>query len=225
MNRHRNLYTHLHNKSTKVLIAEKRDFVRAGLEKAISAEKAMNPVGSASHAMDLEKMVQIHQPDVLILALDLPGLNPQKEVLHLNEYFPAMRIILFIEDESYTQMQLTNRIKAAGYLLKSDERQRLVEVIRTVANDKQWVSPQLTTRWLSLMQSQQLPVTAPMPAFSKRQQDILALMIKGLSDQEISDQLYLSARTTRRNLQQTYRLLGVQNRVEAAVEVVRHGWF
>jgi DNA-binding NarL/FixJ family response regulator len=87
------------------------------------------------------------------------------------------------------------------------------------------VSPEIAAKVLALVRTDRPTATSTRPDFNRSQLAILRLMSQGYSNREIADRIYLSESTVKSHIQEIFRKMGVRNRVEAALQATREGWF
>jgi DNA-binding NarL/FixJ family response regulator len=129
---------------------------------------------------------------------------------------------------TYTDDELVEeciRAGAKGYVVKDIERFALKESIRSVHRGDGAVSPEIAAKVLELVRTDRPTATSTRPDFNRSQLAILRLMSQGYSNREIADRIYLSESTVKSHIQEIFRKMGVRNRVEAALQATREGWF
>ena len=109
----------------------------------------------------------------------------------------------------------------AGYLRKDETLATMVQAIRAVASGKPWFSPSILEKLMAWGSGTSAPVTAP--SLDARELAVMQLVVRSKTDREISEELSIGERTVRTCLQNIYAKLGVNSRIEAAIEVVELG--
>jgi len=176
-------------------------------------------VGQATSGTDAVAQILDLAPDVVLLDLGLPGIDGIEVTKRLRVQLPRTEVLIFTIFDDEEKVLAAIRAGASGYLLKGMEAQRIVEAIQEVHKGGSVVQPQLARRLLRHFQRR--PSTKS--PLSPREQEILVLISKGLSNPEVASTLSVSRATVRTHLEHIYAKLDVSNRTEAVTEGIRKG--
>jgi DNA-binding NarL/FixJ family response regulator len=206
---------------TSVLLVDDHPVVRAGIRNLLEKAPDITVVGEANNGEEALSLVEKLAPDVLLLDMEMPGMNGNEVAVHLQASDSKVRILALSahDDKQYIQELLANG--AAGYLVKEEVPEAIVEAVRGVARGEQgWVSRRVAAQMSSWMRSD----TEERMGLTGREVQVLKAVVAGKTNQEIGLSLGISEKTVEKHLEGVFTKLGVASRVEAAVHAVREGW-
>lgn len=205
---------------SSVLIVDDHPVVRTGIKSLLSNYDHLTVAGEAATAADAVEAFRNLQPDVVLLDIRLgegSGLTVLDELLDID---PDARVLMLssFDDEEYLTRSM--RTGAAGYVLKVDSDEMLVNAIEAVAAGGRVLGAQMA-HWLV----EKLDGTAEKTTdrFDEIDRELLTLLADGASNSEIASRLFISDSTVKRRLRSLFERLGVSRRPEAVAEAVRRG--
>jgi DNA-binding NarL/FixJ family response regulator len=216
----------------RVFVVEDQTNILRNQLKLLGTSTELIIVGTAlSGESALEEIAKV-QPDVVLLDLGLPRMSGIEVTKHVKKSHPKVEVLIFTIFDEEDKVLDAVRAGASGYLLKGAPTERIIEAIKEVHLGGTVIQPSLARRLLTHFrvadptQPDSLPPlpTEPLPKpLSEREQEILQLIAKGVSNNEAAQLLGLSKATIRTHLEHIYRKLEVTNRVEAVTEGLRKG--
>jgi len=194
--------------SVRIVIADDHPVVRSGIREMLAADDDLEVVGEAESGPDALQLVEDTQPDVLLLDVEMPELSGVEVAQRLQAESIPVRILALssYDDQEYVQGLLEGG--ASGYLTKENAPELIVEAVRAVARGE--------VRWFV----QPAPTADETPDLTSRETDVLRLMARGLSNDEVADELHLAESTVRKHATSVYRKLDV----ESAREAIAWAW-
>ena len=209
-------------KPIRIFIADDHSVLRAGLRALLEAEPDMRVVGEAEEGESCIRQVAALQPDVVLLDINMPGMNGLEALKRLREQAPDSRALILTmhDDAGYLRQALA--LGGAGYVLKQAAGDELLMAIRTVHSGGVYLHPKHTQILLeqSLDQQKEEAVApssekeARYRSLSRREAQIFKLVALGYRNHEIAEQLFLSVKTVETYKARLMQKLGVRSRVE-----------
>lgn len=216
----------------RVFVVEDQTNILRNQLKLLGTSTELTIVGTAlSGEIALEEIGKV-QPDVVLLDLGLPRMSGIEVTKRVKQSHPKIEILIFTIFDEEDKVLEAVQAGASGYLLKGAPTDRIIEAIKEVHLGGTVIQPSLARRLLRHFrvpdpaQPDSLPPAPAEPLLkplSEREQEILQLIAKGVSNNEAAQVLGLSKATIRTHLEHIYRKLEVTNRVEAVTEGLRKG--
>ena len=200
------------NRRIKVLIADDHTIVRAGLSALLGTEKDLEIVGQAKNGIEAVSETLRLSPDVVIMDLMMPKKDGVAATAEITEKSPAAKVILLTTFGTSDGISHALQAGAKGAILKNADNTQLAAAIRKVAGGGEYVSPEIR---------QQLSVDPPIPELTPRQKDILASMVRGLTDRDIARQLGIRQDGVNDHVRAILAKVGAANRTEAVAIALR----
>jgi DNA-binding NarL/FixJ family response regulator len=179
-------------------------------------------VGETGDGKLVEKLTAETTPDVLVLDINMPGLDPVATTRLLKTLRPNLQILVLTayDDDAYVTGLLA--AGATGYLLKEEAVDTLVAAIKAVAKGESWLSQRIAGR-LARKAIAETKATDQVEPLTARERDVLRLLALGLSNDDIAEKLVITTRTVQNHVSNIYGKLGLASRVEAVLYAIRHG--
>ena len=197
----------------RIFLVDDHHIVRSGLHLLLSAQPDLEVVGEASDGLDLLAQLPTTATDVVLLDVNMPGMDGPETARQLRAQYPEVRILaLTMLDKENHIFQMLDA-GAHGYLLKSSGVDEIITGVRTVAGGGQFLC---TAAGLTALQKLRDTPRAAEPAekqggLSRREIEVLQLISQGLTTGEIADKLFLSKRTIETHRQNMMEKMQVKN--------------
>ena len=181
----------------RVLLADDHTVVRDGLRSLLAAQGDMTVVGDAANGREAVMQVQKMGPDVVIMDIAMPELNGIEATCQVHESCPSTKVVILSMYSSVEHISRALQAGAKGYVMKESAGRELVEAVRSVHVGRLYLSQQIAEAMLNdyVNIRQSNPSKSPLESLSRREKEILQLVVEGKSSAEISDVLYLSPKT------------------------------
>jgi DNA-binding NarL/FixJ family response regulator len=206
----------------RVLIADDHPLARLGVETLLRAQPDMQVVGQAEDGEEAVHTALLTQPDVVLLDVHMPGKDGLTVLREIKQALPEARCLMLTATVDPSQVLQAVQAGAVGYLLKDASPDDLLGAIRAVYAGQGALSPAATRQLIDAYHA--FPgAERPDVVLTPSERRVLGLLARGLSNQEIANNLGVSVRTVTTHVQHILDKLGVENRVQAALYAREHG--
>ncbi len=221
-------------KKITLLIVDDHPLFRQGVVDALTLEEDLKVVGQTANGSDALDLIRSLKPAVAVLDVNLPGINGQQITHQVTQEKLPTRILLVTGYDDVEQALHAALAGAAAFCSKNNvEAQNLIQIIRDVADGKfifgsrtmnqheldEWISEQLE----GMRRSYSEP-GSPFHPLSEREMEVLECVVKGKSNKEIAGMLGISHQTVKNHVTSILRKFGVEDRTQAVVYALKHGW-
>ncbi len=215
--------------TTTCLIADDQEMVRVGFSAWLAAQPGLAVIGQAADGAEAVSKSRQLSPDVVLMDVRMPvmdGLEATRQILDipLGQHRPRVLMLTTFDLDEYVYEAL--RAGASGFLLKDAPVDELVHAVRVVAAGDALLAPSVTRRLIADF-ARQRPATWQPPstldALTAREQEVLRLIARGLSNAEISDTLVISEQTTKSHVSHILAKLNLRDRAQAVVVAYETG--
>ncbi len=203
----------------RVGVVDDHPLYRDGVVFALESEPDIEVVGQGESAQDALQIAQDHSPDVLLLDMNMPG-GGINAVSKIAQRCPTTRTLMLTVVDDEDEVRSALRKGAKGYLLKGTGSSELVNAVRLIYRGQNYVSPSFAAQLIMSRGAGESPspdTIRRFPELSDREEQILMLILQGLSNRLIGDQLGLTEKTVKGYVTSVMDKLQVRNRVEAAM--------
>jgi len=213
---------------TTVFIADDQSMVREGFRALLSAEPDITVVGDAADGRTTVEEVVRLAPDVVLLDVRMPVMNGLEAAAQImaRRIDPAPRVLMLttfdIDDYVYEAL----RLGASGFMLKDAPADELIRAVRVVAAGDALLAPSITRRMIEEATRRRSNVRSEPPqlrALTAREREVLELIAKGLSNNEIAERLYLAEQTVKTHVGRVFAKLHLRDRAQAVVFAYESG--
>jgi len=211
------------DQAIRILIADDHPVFRFGLRALLESQSDMEVVAEAENGEETVKMVQSLQPDMVLMDVNMPGLNgieATRQITATASETAILIITMFDDDTVFTAMQAGAR----GYLLKGAQGDETLRAIRAVANGEVIFSPGVAEQMMAYFaRGMKTTSDTPFPDLTPREREILELLAHGLTNMAIAEKLVLSPKTIRNQVSNIFSKLQVATRSEAIIKAREAG--
>lgn len=201
-------------KRIRILLADDHSIVLEGLAGLVSLEEDMVVVGTAKNGIEAEAQWIALQPDVTLLDLRMPGAGRVEATYAIRRADPNAKIIILTTYDGDEEIYSAIRAGAKSYILKDASRKDVFACIRSVAKGQSWMPHDISLKLAQRVGSDQL---------TPRETEVLNLMARGKSNQEIGHDLFVSTGTVKTHIKSIFAKLNVFSRTEAIAVASKRG--
>ena len=203
----------------RVLVVDDHPIVRSGLREFVTALDWMEPAGEAKNGQEAVEFCASHEVDVVLMDMVMPIMDGTEATQRIMALGKPVTIIALTSFHEQDLVQRALKAGAAGYLLKNVSADELASAIRAAHSGRSILAPEATEALVQATRQK------PDVGFdlTERERETLALVVQGLSNDEISQRLHVSVRTVKYHITNIFSKLGAKNRVEAVTLALDHG--
>ncbi|MCP2031380.1 DNA-binding NarL/FixJ family response regulator [Okibacterium sp. HSC-33S16] len=221
--------------TTRVLLADDHEMVRAGFRIILGSQPDIEVVGEAATGTEaLARAVELH-PDVICMDVQMPdmdGLEATRRIIADDEGTSAVLILTTFDRDDYLFEALS--AGASGFLLKNSTPEQLIDAVRVVASGDALLAPAVTRRVIERFGGHADAAARvsgvatrvrpdALDTLTDREGEVLSLVAQGLSNAEIAQQLFVGEATVKSHVSKVLQKLGLRDRIQAVVYAYEHG--
>jgi len=208
------------DQTIRVVLADDHFFVRDGIKSLLESEKNIVVVGEATDGLEALEVVSTTKPDLLIVDIRMPHHTGIEVVEKLRNQNNPVKIIVLSMHESEEYVLKSIKAGADGYLLKGSSKEEFLKALHSVANGGKYFTGDISSILINQLTSSATSVLEPKPALAedltitKREKEILTLLLSGKGNKEIAEALEISKRTAEVHRFNLMKKLKVKNLME-----------
>lgn len=216
----------IHDKGTaRVLIADDHVLIRHGIKKIIQNDERFDVIGEVNDGKELMEFLDRHKADIVILDITMPGITGMEAITLVKEKCPWIKILMLTMHKNKQYFYNAMAAGADGYLLKDDSDKELIVALEKVQTGKSYISPYMAEDFaddvISMYRNEK---KTPFQELTKREKEILQLVVKGYTSRKMAEKLNLSQRTIDHHRSNLLRKFNRKNSVDLVNYAVRNGF-
>jgi DNA-binding NarL/FixJ family response regulator len=198
----------------KFLVVDDHPAFRIGLTALIESQEDMKVVAETGNGREAVELFRKSVPDVVLMDLRLPGFGGVEAITALRREFPRCRVVVITTYDCDEDIYRAYQAGACACLLKDSTAEEIIHTLRKVNSGEKSRPPGMDNRLRERRRREEL---------SDREMDVLRCLVKGCTNKEIADRLFISEDTVKTHLKNLFAKLGVPDRTGAVIAAVRHG--
>lgn len=203
----------------RVIIADDHVLVREGLRKLLELDdsiEVIDEVGDGQGAINLARRLK---PDIILMDINMPGTDGMEATRVIKREIPSIKVIAVT---IYEGEEVVEMVKAgvSAYVLKDVAGSDLIDTIHKVMDGEVVIHPRVAKRLVRELTEKE--VKRDDIKLTRREKDVLALLVKGNSNKEMADNMFISEKTVKNHLTSIFKKLGVKDRTQAAVYALKN---
>jgi DNA-binding NarL/FixJ family response regulator len=208
----------------RIALVDDDALIREGLRMIINQAGDLEVVATAGNGADALRVAAEHRPDVILMDVRMPVLDGIEATRQITEKEDSPRVIILTTFELDEYVFEALRAGASGFLLKRTEPEQLVNAIRVVAGGEALLSPSVTRRLIEeFTKRPQSGSGERLSMLTEREREVLLLIARGLSNQELAEQLFIADNTVKTHVKRIFTKLGARDRAQAIVIAYESG--
>ena len=213
-----------------VLLVEDHELYRMGLSMLLNKAEGINLAAEASEGLDGIKKARELSPDVILMDIGLPNIDGIEATQRIKDFNPAVKILIFTSRDSENDVFESFKAGADGYIMKGATPEQTISAIKSVYEGVGWIDPNIARMVFSNLQkpslrtnTEEVKRTSNNYGLTERELDVLELMVEGLSNPQIADQLVITKATAKAHVHSILQKLCVSSRTQATVTAMKEG--
>lgn len=207
----------------RVLLVDDHAVLRAGIRALLDMQPDIEVIGEAGDGRQAVERVRELHPDVILMDIGMPGLDGMAATREILASNPRSRVLFLTQHENKEYILPALKLGAAGYVLKRAEGDELITAIRTVHNGGTFLDPAVAEAVVSEIGRDAKTDTDPFDSLSEREREVLVMLARGETYQQIAETLFISPKTVDFHRANLMRKLGLTNRADLTRFAIQRG--
>ncbi len=209
----------------RILLADDHALIRHGIKNIINQDDRLRVVGEVSDGIELMEYLEKNIPDLLILDISMPRMSGIEAISLVKKKYPQVKVLMLTMHKNKQFFYHSMSSGADGYLMKDDSDEELLLAIGTIQEGKTYLSPTLSDDFASgVLSAHRNMEVNPFQGLTKREEEILLLVVAGYTSKVMAEKLCLSPRTVENHRSKLLKKFKMKNTVDLVNYAIRHGF-
>lgn len=205
------------------MLVDDHAVLRDGLKNILGMEEDMEVIGEAVSGNDALQKLEVFQPDVILMDINIPDKNGIEVTGLIKKSSPHIKILVLTMHDHDEYFMSAIREGADGYLLKDAPSQHVVDAIRSVVKGQSVIHPSMTKKFLSFQNDKPEPEKVDKDLMlTEREKEVLLCLVQGMNNKEIASSLFISDKTVKIHVSKIFKKLDVKSRSQVVIYAVQH---
>lgn len=197
----------------RLLLADDHQILLDGIRAILEDDPELNVIGTASNGLEVLSFLEHDKVDVLLLDLQMPKMDGMETIEQVNKLYPEIKILMLTTTDEGSIITSIFKKGAIGYLLKNSSQEVLIQGIKNAYAGEKVLSPHLTTKMIESLSQKHVTPAGGIPPVTNRELDVLRLISKEYTTQQIADELFVSTNTVATHKRNLFVKMDVKNSV------------
>jgi DNA-binding NarL/FixJ family response regulator len=209
----------------RILLVDDQELVRTGFRVILGSVPGLEVVGEAGDGARAHELARELRPDVICMDVQMPvldGLDATRRIVADPDATGTVLVLTTFDDDDSLFRALD--AGASGFLLKTASPEQLIDAVRVLATGDALLAPEVTRRVIERFGPTAAPRSPELDALTDREEEVLRLVARGLSNAEIATELWVGEATVKTHVSNILLKLGVRDRVQAVVRAYETGF-
>jgi len=206
-----------------VVVIDDHPAMRQGIRTLLERQGDIKVVGEGSNGDLALELARRFRPDVILMDLEMPGKNSLEAIKEIVSENPGVRVLVFSNYSEDKTIMAAVQAGAIGYLLKIDATDKIIQSVRAAYQNTPAFSPQAESELLAYIHNRKPEHPSPAAQLTARELIILKMLSKGMSNEEMAAQAFISQGTVRTHISHILQKLHLENRAQAVLYAIREG--
>ena len=204
-----------------VMIADDHSLIREGLKQLLEFDGTIKIVGEASNGIECLEKMNVYNPDVLLLDINMPEMNGIEVLKKMKDDNSQVKVLILTVHNEMDYLMKAVDIGLDGYILKESESAELKKAIRAVRDGENYIQPSLIPTLNNQLVNRDTDKDK-ISSLTNRELEVLIQVANGMFNKEIATNLHISERTVKNHISNIFKKIDVSDRTQAAVFAIKN---
>lgn len=206
----------------KILIADDHSMIREGLKQLLELDGEIKVIAQAGDGIECLEQINLCKPDVVLLDINMPNMNGLEVLRKIKENNIDAKVLVLTIHNEVEYLYRAVEIGVQGYVLKDSDSTVLINAIKSVYKGESYIQPNMAALLFKKYNTKESNYNEDINALTRRELEVLKLIVEGLFNKEIANRLKISEKTVKNHVSNIFRKINVSDRTQAAVYAIKN---